>query len=107
MFESLFIWHWALRSSLICRAVLAAVDEGRKSSQGLAREITLQVMPWVCMKMNLDLKEEYVLSTGRPRESRGLEGSSSESRMIRRGGREVSEGWWMYGTVVRDERREM
>ena len=39
--------------------------------------------------------------------SSGLEGSSSDERMMRRGGREVSEGWWMYGTVVRDERRDM
>ena len=64
-------------------------------------------MLWVFMNVSLEEKEEYDVSTGRPRVSRGLLGSSSEERMMRRGGREGSVGWWMYGTVVRDERREI
>ena len=40
------------------------------------------------------------MSTGRPRWSRGVAGSSSEERMIRRGSPPLA-GSWMYGTVLR------
>jgi hypothetical protein len=77
---------------LICLAVSAAVSLGRKSSQGLAREMTEHDMACVRINFSFAAKELYVLSMGRPRWSRGLEGSSSDERIIRRGGSEVSVG---------------
>lgn len=43
---------------------------------------------------------------GRPRDAGGLETSSSEGRMMRRGS-EPSGGLWMYGTVFREDRRSI
>ena len=42
------------RSVFRAEAVLEAVAEGRKSSQGFAREIMLVEMEWVFMKESLE-----------------------------------------------------
>ena len=76
---------------LICVARGPAVEGGRKSSQGLARERTEVVMPWVAMKASFWVMEVKALVRGRP--GRGAVGSararsragSSASRRIRRG----------------------
>ena len=68
------------------------MSEGRKSSHGFARDITEQLIPWARMKESLEEKEEYVLSMGRPRSLFGFEGSSSDDRIMSRGGSVWSAG---------------
>ena len=43
------------------------------------------------MKANFSSMDEYEPSTGRPRWASGMEGSSSDGRMTRRGGRATEE----------------
>ena len=50
--------------------------------------------------------EEYETSMGLPLDSGGSKGSSSEGRMMRRGGRVLSGRSSRYGTVLRERRRE-
>lgn len=45
-------------SSLILLAVAAAVEAGRKSSHGFAREITEAAMEWVFINESLESMEE-------------------------------------------------
>ena len=71
----------------------------------------LAIECWV-MKASFWAIEEYEVSTGRPRRLGGRVGLSSEGRIIRRGsGTGVfgleGVGVKMYGTLVRDLRREM
>ena len=94
------------RSLLIVRAISGAEEGSRKSSHGFAREMTLMEMLCWVMKARLTSRDEYEESMGRPREEGGLETSSSDGRMMRRGS-EPSEGLWMYGTVFREDRRSM
>ena len=44
-----------------------------------------------------------MLSTGRPRADLGREASSSEARIMSLGSAPAVDGWWMYGTVVRED----
>jgi len=59
--------------------------------------MTLHEMPCRLMNERFWSKEEYVLSTGLPREAFGLDGSSSDARMISLGSESgelsASVGW--------------
>jgi hypothetical protein len=57
-------------------------------------------MPCTFMNSRFLSNDEYVLSTGRPLDDFGREGSSSESRIINRGSALGSDGWCIYGTDV-------
>lgn len=90
--SALKVAHEASRSSLMVLAASGADSGSRKSSQGFASETTLTLMPCLVMKARFAAKDEYEASTGRPREEGGLEASSSEGRIIRRGSEVPSVG---------------
>lgn len=58
------------------------------------------------MKLSFSAIDEYEASMGLPLDSGGTEGSSSDGRMMRRGGADGSGRSSRYGTVFRERRRE-
>lgn len=76
--------HRELTSSFISRAVDAAVEEGRKSNHGFAREITETLMLWASMNAIFSLTSQYDGPTGRPRAVDGVDSESSPGRIINR-----------------------
>ena len=99
--------HMVSNSLLSFNAHSEPCDGCRKSSHGFARLMTEMSMP--CMFMNLSFwsMEEYDASMGLPLDSGGMDWSSSEGRMIRRGGAVSSGRSSNLGGVVRDRRREI
>ncbi len=93
-------------SLFIVVAHLGPSSGGRKSSQGFASEITEVVIWWLVMNFSFSSMDEYETSMGLPLDSGGREGSSSEGRMMRRGGRFLSGRSSRYGTVLRKRRRD-
>lgn len=62
-------------------------------------------MSCVFMKVSFWFIDEYEESMGRPRRCAGRAGSSSEGRIMRRGGVDLSGMSRRYGTSVRERRR--
>ncbi len=77
-------------SSLIVRAHRGPSSGLKKSSQGFASEITDVVISCFFMKSNFSAMDEYEASTGLPLDSGGMDESSSDGSMMRRGGADLS-----------------